>query len=300
MTRIVQLLNSRKEHITIVQTGANEYMVLVKGTDFEHWNRSNNGIAALQSGSELPSHYERQVRELIQAKVPPGASIHFVGHSLGGIVAHNLTDNQDFNQRYHVESVTTFGTPQSAMMRPGVEYHRFRNEHDIVPKLDGGLALPHYADIGQNVGELTSQQVVHSGHTGIADAHAMEHYALAPELAGIPPPRNLDLSHWQDARIVGSSSPTVNSPAFANSKFFTVVDNTASGIAAVGLSLANRTVEVGSTYLPAQWRDPIDRYNDRVKYFLMENTPTPSQALGAVVDVYERGERAARRFFSTF
>ena len=296
MKDIVQLLSSQKNPITIIQTGPMQYVVLLKGTDFGNWTLTNNGVSAFQGAFALPGRYERQVRELIQQNVKPGASINFVGHSLGGIVANNLTDNQDFNARYHIQSVTTIGSPQTSQIRPDVEYHRYRNANDPVPFLDGGLLAPSVIDMNKQGAELNSQQLVHSGH--ILTAHNMDHYAEAPELAALPPPQRLDLSHWSSAEIVASATTEINRPAFAQNPLFTVADRSFEAVGSGVLAIGSRTVEIGSSHLPPDLRDKVDRYTDRAKYFVMENTPTPSEALGKVVDIYEQSEQNARRFFS--
>ncbi|MEO7908769.1 MAG: WXG100 family type VII secretion target [Roseiflexaceae bacterium] len=296
MTDIVQLLYKQQTPITIIETGPMQYLVLLKGTDFGNWTLTNNGVSAFQGAFALPGRYERQVRELIQQNVKPGASINFVGHSLGGIVANNLTDNQDFNERYHIQSVTTIGSPQTSQIRSDVEYHRYRNANDPVPFLDGGLIAPSVVDMNKQGAELNSQQLVHSGH--VFTAHNMEHYAQAPELAVLPPPQRLDLSHWSGAEIVVSATTEINRPAFAQNPFFTIADRSFEAVGSGVLAIGNRAVEVGSSHLSPDLRDRVDRYTDRAKYLLMENTPTPSEAISNVIDIYKQGEQNARRFFS--
>ena len=58
------------------------------------------------------SPYARMVdKALKDAEVPADAQVVMVGHSQGGAVAYNLANNEEFNKKYHISNVVTYGAP---------------------------------------------------------------------------------------------------------------------------------------------------------------------------------------------
>lgn len=120
----------------IIQTGPNDYMVLVRGTDPINPYVSENWGGAADSGLVGTSDFTRQVQAYMQQNIPPGANITFAGHSQGGITVNNLADNQDLRGDYNIKSVITFGSPPPPFQQPGTNYHSVTTPLDPVPYLD--------------------------------------------------------------------------------------------------------------------------------------------------------------------
>ncbi len=131
-------LNANNTPVRIVQTGENTYAVLIAGTD--NFEGGNNWVNALNAGSGIPSTYMNEVKGLIQ-KLPEGATINLAGHSQGGLVALLLADDQGLNDRYRINSVTTFAASGNTQANSRVgEYHSFLTANDPMRGLE---ANPH-------------------------------------------------------------------------------------------------------------------------------------------------------------
>jgi WXG100 family type VII secretion target len=262
------------EHpIEIVQIGANEYVILFRGTVLKP-GAPHNWAAALQSGLGQPGDYELQARDLILQHVPEGATLHFAGHSQGGIVANNLADNQDFLDRYDLATVTTFGAPQSSMMNPDVDYYRYAAIGDPTPAANrfalvaGPLGLPVVLGAAR-LAELNQTQVYSGEYDphNIGDAHAS--YKYAPGLAQAPLP--FTVTQWD------GESHSVQPPTHSMASGFDQIlygdsgwDRLGGGIdflwggyVSYKLSRIDTNVEIVSFLFPEPIRDSVDRYWDR-------------------------------------
>ncbi|MFV9504533.1 MAG: WXG100 family type VII secretion target [Oscillochloridaceae bacterium umkhey_bin13] len=306
MADLIKLLNS-DEHgpITIIRNGDGEYLILLKGTNadvlndpggewMKHLGLGNNYLSATTASFENASAFERQVRAAIEANVPPGSTIHFVGHSQGGIVAHNLTDNADFRDRYTIESVTTVGTPQSAPLRSDVEYHRFVNKGDPVPWLDGGLVrgfLKPPTDLPGQLMERFSQAPLNSGHSGI-EAHDTKNYIQALEGSGHKLPANIDFSKWEQATVVTSIDTTIERPGWANTPFWHFTDTAFEVVRTVPMVIVNQVTEHYSQWLSPGLRDQVDRYVDRFDN-MIASIPPPSR----IIEQLGQGWNNVQNFF---
>lgn len=79
--------------------------------------------------------YRDNILAAMQAHgIPQGADIVVAGHSLGGMEAQNLITDARFRARYNANSVVTYGSPITAVNRPGVQYARFAAYGDLVPR----------------------------------------------------------------------------------------------------------------------------------------------------------------------
>jgi len=131
--------------IRIIEIGKNEFLILLTGT--VGGLTANNWNSAMMSGLGLPSDYQKQIKSIILKDLPDGATVHFAGHSQGGIMANNLSADKDIGNHVNVKSVSTFGAPVSAEPQDGelgeakIEYRRFAAEGDIVPLLSKEAAI---------------------------------------------------------------------------------------------------------------------------------------------------------------
>ena len=127
----------RHTPVELVQIGEDDYLVLISGTQLDKAGGNNLG-AAIQEATKEPSAYQLQVHAIIEQYIPRGSTIHFAGHSLGGLIANNLAINQDFLEHYTVKTVTTFAAAANACENPDVAYRRYivgGPEGDLVPLL---------------------------------------------------------------------------------------------------------------------------------------------------------------------
>ena len=111
--------------IEIYQVGPNEYAVLLQGTEPEDLTGINSLEEAAKNGLGNDTRYKQQLEQML-AKLPPGANVHLVGYSLGGIVAQNVAADQTFLSQHglNVQTVTTFGSPKPLVKNPNVDYSR--------------------------------------------------------------------------------------------------------------------------------------------------------------------------------
>ncbi|NNJ13237.1 WXG100 family type VII secretion target [Chloroflexales bacterium ZM16-3] len=283
MSQLIKLMDSRSQPITIIRNGDGEYLVLLQGTDPTRFGVSNNWISAFGSGNEVTNPFEQQVRDVIAKNIPPGSKIHFVGHSQGGITAHNLVDNADFRSRYMIESVTTIGSSQSAPMRDGIEYHRYANSADAVPWADGGLlhSLSTPKDLPGQLGERLSQTPLDSGTLNPITAHSPETYAKALEASGDNSPSSIDFSQWSNAKEIASVSTDLPTHPGMSGGGWTLLDRTYDAARIIPLAAINQYTESFSAQLPSPVRDAIDQYTDRLSDAVM-SIPPPSQIVGSI------------------
>ena len=75
---------------------------------------------------------------MAQARIPPGAPVMLVGHSLGGMTAAALAADPTFRRRFNVTQVVTAGAPIGRFAVPaGVQVLAVENRNDLIPALDG-------------------------------------------------------------------------------------------------------------------------------------------------------------------
>lgn len=133
---------SEKTPIVILKNGEKDYIVLIKGTngellDFGNWAKDENGwVNNPAAFLGLKTDYEETVLNLIRKTIPAGSTIHFVGHSQGGIIANNCVADT-MKMGYKVDSVTTFGSPQPFLydQPKSVKCRYYAAELDPVAKL---------------------------------------------------------------------------------------------------------------------------------------------------------------------
>ena len=289
-----------RKPIKIVQIGDNEYLILLEGTSDKG---GHNWGSAVQAGLGMSSTYERQVRKYISEHVPEGATLHFAGHSQGGIVAENVADNQDFRDHYNIASVTTFGSPTSAYEDQGTEYRHYAAQYDPVPMLDrDALAVIGISSV-VHFGYLSSkaQKRVSGANLNPLDPFASHgYYDRAPELLeeGLP----FEVKEWKEVGSYEVKPQDGMSYAWQNLKSDNLFNKACGAIDLVtegGKYLVLAKVDVGietvSSQFPEPIRDSIDRYKDRA-YDKIAELPTPTQAAGGVVNFAKDKAEAAMDF----
>lgn len=117
--------------------GSEEFVVYIAGSRFsgeaeEPWDMASNTTMYLQQ--EVSASYEATRQALEAAGVEPGAVVHAVGHSQGGMIAGFLEMSGD----YDVQTVITAGSPIEPPLGEGVLSVQLRHTDDLASNLSGG------------------------------------------------------------------------------------------------------------------------------------------------------------------
>lgn len=184
-------------------TGEKIAYVYIPGTDFgdkqgELGSIGNNlGLGANTSDKPIDelSPYHRMVENAMhQADVMGVDQVVLVGHSQGGAVAYSLANNKEFNSKYKVSSVVTYGSPVANLesQREDLQ-HKFNyvsvvNAQDPVPS----LAPQNKAEIKDPAQEI---HVVESPNvSGVLGPHDMNVYVDATR-------NNISNGHGYDTAV---------------------------------------------------------------------------------------------------
>ncbi len=126
------------------------YLVTLSGTELV-FNQSTEAITDLLSGFNLQSPYYRNVVSVITKNIPRGANLVLAGHSLGGMIAQQVSADASIKANYNVLNVVCFGSPLlAAGFREGT-IRRLGDVSDPVPYLSGNLFVtPLRAVLGLN------------------------------------------------------------------------------------------------------------------------------------------------------
>ena len=112
------------------------YFVALRGAGIQ-MNKANNVIACFLSAFNITNKYYEQVRDAVYQFVPEGSKIVFAGHSLGGMVAQQLSCTDEFTEKYELLNTLNMGSPYvlaDASKREG-PLVRCVDKYDVIPKL---------------------------------------------------------------------------------------------------------------------------------------------------------------------
>ena len=135
--------------VLTAEDGARDvYLVAIRGTG-SSMKKANNVLACFLSSFNLSSKYYEMVRDAVYEYVPEGSAILMAGHSLGGMVAQQLSCTDEFTAKYELISTLNVGSPYvktKAEKREGTLV-RCVDRHDVIPKLGIGALLDffHYS-----------------------------------------------------------------------------------------------------------------------------------------------------------
>lgn len=116
------------------------YLVTLSGTEIVE-NQSTGYFTDLLVGFNLNNAYLKNVVNIITANIPKGSNLILAGHSLGGMVAQQVTANDTIKKNYNVLNTVTFGSPLiSAGNREGT-VKRLGDTSDVVPYLSATGSL---------------------------------------------------------------------------------------------------------------------------------------------------------------
>ena len=126
------------------------YLVTLSGTELV-LNQSTEVITDLLSGFNLQSPYYYNVVSVITQNIPRGSNLVLAGHSLGGMIAQQVSADPTVKAGYNILNVVCFGSPLlAAGFREGT-IRRLGDVSDPVPYLSGNLFVtPLRAVLGLN------------------------------------------------------------------------------------------------------------------------------------------------------
>lgn len=109
------------------------YLVSCSGTDTNVQNQTTDWWTDLLVGFEQDNQYARNIKGAILASIPAGSNIIVTGHSLGGMVAQQISADKEIKNSYNVLNTVTFGSPLiDGFEREGM-VKRLGDTSDIVP-----------------------------------------------------------------------------------------------------------------------------------------------------------------------
>ncbi|MGB8344011.1 MAG: hypothetical protein WCD86_03950 [Ktedonobacteraceae bacterium] len=114
--------------------GTNTVLITLAGMDLVHPGEITNAGTAIDAGAgDMNNAYLLYIESILN-KLPPGTQVIIAGHSLGGIEAQYLAENQGKTD-YTIKDVITFGSPEVGPPVNKVEYYQYQNQHDLIPIL---------------------------------------------------------------------------------------------------------------------------------------------------------------------
>ena len=158
------LRNCRKKTIEGVQLdiyknkeGKRVVYVYISGTDFEGKKGelgsigSNLGTPGGNTKDKIDdmSPYPRLVAEAMKKEgISSDDQVVLVGHSQGGAVAYNLANNEEFNNKYNVSNVVTYGAPLDNLQGQNKNLPHHFNLTQVENRYD---PIPHATPYGMNL-----------------------------------------------------------------------------------------------------------------------------------------------------
>lgn len=132
-----------KAKLTINGSTKNVYLIALSGTESIE-NQSTGFWTNLKSGFELNSPYLLKAIEAVQTNVPEGSRLIIAGHSLGGMIAQQMSGNSAIKNHYIVMNVVAFGSPLTNPFGREGTIKRLGDNADIVPYFSamGTILLP--------------------------------------------------------------------------------------------------------------------------------------------------------------
>ena len=119
-------------------TSTNVYLITLSGTEIIE-NQSTGYLTDALSGFNQKSKYYTNVVSVIERNIPKNSNLILAGHSLGGMIAQQVSADNTIKADYNVMNVVTFGSPLlSAGSREGT-VRRLGDQSDLVPYMSGSL-----------------------------------------------------------------------------------------------------------------------------------------------------------------
>ena len=118
------------------------WLVTLMGINI-YTRNSNNLFSYLHAAFNTRGRYFNRAKDGILQNVPEGAKLVLAGHSLGGMIAHQLMCAEEITSRYEVLNALTFGSPYvvvDSAKREG-QLVRLEERYDIIPRISIAFLL---------------------------------------------------------------------------------------------------------------------------------------------------------------
>lgn len=110
------------------------YLVALSGTEMKS-GQATGIVNDLQAGFSIDGAYVNSVVSSMKTYIPSGSNIVFAGHSLGGMVAQQVSANDSIKSRYNILNTVTFGSPLITFIWREGSVQRLGDKSDIIPTL---------------------------------------------------------------------------------------------------------------------------------------------------------------------
>ncbi|MDS0524837.1 GPI inositol-deacylase [Clostridium sp. SHJSY1] len=120
------------------------YLIALSGTELEAKDQATDIWTDIKSGFELDSPYLQAVINAIVNNIPKNSNLIISGHSLGGMIAQQLSGNSKIKDNYNIKNVITLGSPLINPFGREGTVQRLGDIADFVPYLSatGTVLLP--------------------------------------------------------------------------------------------------------------------------------------------------------------
>ena len=124
----------------LIKDGAETDIYLIGLVGVEMNGKQVNTVGnAFKSGFSKPNAYVDLLKEVIKDNIPEGSNIVFCGHSLGGMVAQQVSADNEIKENYNILCTLTAGSPFIVTDEKEGELHRICDKNDIIPYLSVAL-----------------------------------------------------------------------------------------------------------------------------------------------------------------
>ncbi len=126
------------------------YLVMLSGTELIS-GQATGIFTDLQVGFEADNEYTKSIVSAITEYVPENSNLIVSGHSLGGMVAQQISGNKTIKNNYNILNVITFGSPLINPIGREGTIKRLGDKADLVPYMSAsGVVLPFWQIAGLN------------------------------------------------------------------------------------------------------------------------------------------------------
>ncbi|MCR5522328.1 MAG: hypothetical protein K6F64_01640 [Clostridia bacterium] len=119
----------------------NVYVIGITGTN-PTFDRQvlNNIYSCVLSGIGMNSPLLKEVIKAANEKIPAGADVIIIGHSLGGMIGQQFAGNREMKEKYNILNIVGMGSPYISQIGMEGELHRMADSGDVIPYLSLAFA----------------------------------------------------------------------------------------------------------------------------------------------------------------
>lgn len=116
------------------------YLVSLGGSNMS-WDKKyiNCMQTCIKSGFSSGNVYLDEVKKQVVKKIPKGANIVMMGHSLGGMISQQFAADKEMKERYNIIHILTMGSPYIVLKDREGTINRMADSGDAVPYFSDAL-----------------------------------------------------------------------------------------------------------------------------------------------------------------